>query len=54
MQFLYKFFLVTTLFSYIPACTAIDPSVNDLKSPCVGEDGAPCVRRPLTGVIVLS
>jgi len=30
----------------LPACSNKEP---DLKSPCVGTDDSPCVRRPVNG-----
>jgi hypothetical protein len=41
----------------LSACAAVDPSVNDVKSPCASADGinskAPCVKRtPIENFIV--
>jgi len=39
-----KLLLVVAILSVVLACA---PKREDLKSPCVGADGSPCVRRPV-------
>ncbi len=39
-----RLLLIGVLLVTLQACTNKDP---DLKSPCVGGDGSPCVRRPV-------
>lgn len=48
---------LTMLGMMLSSCAAVDPTRNDLKSPCVANDEAgganPCVRRkPLENFIV--
>jgi len=39
-----KVLLVVLALTLLPACSNKEP---DLKSPCVGDDGSPCARRPV-------
>ena len=39
-----KWLLVSLALIVLPACSNKQP---DLKSPCVGTDDSPCVRRPV-------
>ncbi len=40
-----KLLLVAVIVSALSACTNPHP---DLKSPCVGAEGSPCDRRPVS------
>jgi hypothetical protein len=39
-----RFILIGVMLTLLPACSSKSP---DLKSPCVGNDNSPCVRRPV-------
>lgn len=41
-----KWLLIGLALTLLPACSNKEP---DLKSPCVGTDDSPCVRRPVNG-----
>jgi hypothetical protein len=45
---MYKILLVAVSLAMLSGCSNPQP---DLKSPCVGAEGSPCVRRPVNNHI---
>ncbi len=52
MLSLAKYAILGLLIAGLAACTAVDPSINDLKSPCAGGDGACGPKRVPSGNVV--